>query len=96
MAYFEVEEAKSDEFARVFRREYGEWAYLLSIDEVDELRLFGPTALAEVTRSRMGQWMGISRGDRAFSYVAMPDPDRLIAGHSGLAHAEMKIPLIIF
>ena len=96
VAYFEVEEAKSEEFAHVFRREYGEWAYLLSIDEVDELRLFGPTALAEVTRSRMGQWMGISRGDRAFSYVAMPDPDRLIAGHSGLTHAEMKIPLIIF
>jgi hypothetical protein len=96
VAYFEVEDAKSEEFARVFRREYGEWAYLLSTDEVDELRLFGPGPLAEVTRSRIGQWMGISRGARAFSYVDMPPEDRLVSGHSGLSHAEMKIPLIVF
>lgn len=96
VAYFEVEEAKSEEFVRVFRREYGDWTFLLSIDEIDELRLFGPDPLAEVTRSRMGQWMAISRGARAFSYVDMPDSDRLVSGHSGLSHAEMDIPLIVF
>ncbi len=96
VAYFEVDDAKSQEFARVFRDEYGDWAFLLPIDEVDDLRLFGPEPLAEVTRSRMGQWMAISRGARAFLYTHMPDSDRLVSGHSGLSRAEMKIPLIVF
>jgi hypothetical protein len=96
VAFFHVDSDKTDRFATVFQETYGEVAILLSVDEVDSLHLFGPGPLAPLTRERIGEWMGISRGSTAFAYDSGPDLKRLASGHSGLSPQEMKIPLILF
>lgn len=79
-------------FAAAFRERFGSTHALLTIDEVDELRLLGPAPLAQETRRRMGDFMAISASADAIGYR----PDAPMLGyHGGLLPEEMRIPLII-
>ena len=71
---------------------FGDTHALLTIDEVDELRLLGPEPLAPETRRRMGDFMAISATPDAINYK----PDEPMLGyHGGLLPDEMRIPLIV-
>eukprot|EP00770_Monocercomonoides_exilis_P006618 MONOS_6583.2-p1 / transcript=MONOS_6583.2 / gene=MONOS_6583 / organism=Monocercomonoides_exilis_PA203 / gene_product=unspecified product / transcript_product=unspecified product / location=Mono_scaffold00210:13110-15270(-) / protein_length=546 / sequence_SO=supercontig / SO=protein_coding / is_pseudo=false len=50
------------EFKKLFTQEYGDKFVLMSVDEVDELRLFGPTPLSPFTKERMGDWVCLPKG----------------------------------
>lgn len=88
---FHAKHGAADAFAAAFRQRFNAWA-LLSIDEVDELRLLGPEPLTASTRRRMGDFMAISATLDAISYK--PD-DPMIGYHGGLRPEEMRIPLIL-
>ncbi len=65
---------------------------LLTIDEVEELRLLGPQPLAAETGRRMGDFMAISATSDAINYK----PDGPMLGyHGGLLPEEIRIPLIV-
>ncbi len=81
-----------DEFATMFRDRFGATHALLTIDEVDELRLLGPDPLAAETRRRLGDFMAVSATADAISYK----PDAVMLGHhGGLTPDEMRVPLIV-
>jgi hypothetical protein len=89
---FYAREGATEEFAAAFRARFGATHALLTIDEVDELRLLGPEALAHETRRRMGDFMALSATADAIGYK----PDAPMLGyHGGLLPEEMRIPLII-
>jgi hypothetical protein len=89
---FYAREGCAVRFAAAFRERFGSTHALLTIDEVDELRLLGPAPLAHETRRRMGDFMAISATADAISYK----PDAPMLGyHGGLLPEEMRIPLIV-
>jgi hypothetical protein len=89
---FYAHDGSTGAFAEAFRRRFGGTHALLTIDEVDELRLLGPEPLAPETRRRLGDFMAISATADAIVYK--PD-DAMLGYHGGLLPDEMRIPLIL-
>jgi hypothetical protein len=92
---FHVKRGLAEKFASVFRARLGDGWVLLEADEVDELRLLGPVPLSVETRSRLGDFVGLSSQGEAIVY----GPEKPIASmrgyHGGLTPDEVRIPLIV-
>ena len=95
VVYFHVDEGRESEFQERFRDEYGEGFFLLSSDEVEELRLLGPGELAPVTRRRIGDFTAIARSDQVIDYRPASEGYPMASVHSGLSAAEMRVPLVL-
>ena len=93
--HFAVKPGSEEEFETEFRKLYGEFAFLLTVDEVEALELLGPGRIEDTARRRLGTHLAISRGAPAFTYRAKPDSMNFIGYHSGLTPDEMLVPLII-
>jgi hypothetical protein len=92
---FHVMPGQTERFADMFRERLGGLFALLTIDEADELRLFGPTALSAETRRRLGDYIAVPRG-RDVLLCEPSDTLRAMRGfHGGLTRDEMRIPLIV-
>ena len=89
---FHVIEGREAEFELDFLRRFGEQFALLTIDEVDALRLFGPMALTVETRRRLGDYVAVALGPYAILY-RLDHP--MIGFHGGMQHDEMQVPLIL-
>lgn len=94
---FYVKELFVKEFKQEFTRKYGMSAVLLSIDEADELRLFGSNEIGEIARMRFGNYVAIWKDGYAFTYykTQIGDSQLNIGVHGGLTKDEMEVPLII-
>jgi hypothetical protein len=69
---------------------------LISADQAEELRLFGPGPLSPITRRRIGTFLGIAAQPTALYYRPRRTLVRVhVAVHAGLSPAEMLIPLIV-
>lgn len=94
--YFHVRPGEHQRFASAFRERYGDDFALLSIDEADDLRLFGPELLSETARARIGDYIGVTAGANA---LVLGEPgarrDPMRGFHGGMTPAEMRIPLIV-
>jgi hypothetical protein len=89
---FYASEGRADGFAAAFRNRFGETHALLTIDEIEALRLLGPDPLSPETRRRLGDFMAISATPDAILHR----PDSPMVGfHGGLLADEMRIPLIV-
>lgn len=93
--HFTVKPGSEDEFEAEFRAQYGEFAFLLTADEVEALELLGPGRIEDAARRRRGTHLAISRGADTFIYLAKPDPMKFIGYHSGLTPDEMLVPLVV-
>ncbi len=96
--HFHVRPGREEQFAHEFRSRFAERFALLTVDEVDELRLFGPDPLTEETRLRLGDFVAISLGADILAYLDANggrDALRQASQHSGLTPEEMRIPLIV-
>jgi hypothetical protein len=91
---FHVENGACDAFAAAFRARYGDRFALLTTEEADELRLFGPVALSEETRRRVGDFVGVALSWDVIFHEPKKD-DELRGHHGGLTPDEMRIPLIL-
>ncbi|HJO82814.1 MAG: hypothetical protein QGG34_04065 [SAR202 cluster bacterium] len=81
-----------------FERRFGNRFYVISVDEAEQLELFGPGPLSPVTKERMGDLIAISSGAHMIEYNAARGSARgvlLNCHHSGLTADEMRIPLVI-
>lgn len=80
------------QFEDTFRSRFGRQFALMTVDEVDAVRLFGPEALSAETRRRLGDYVAVALGPYT---LALP-PDRPMVGfHGGLHPDEVRIPLIV-
>jgi hypothetical protein len=82
-------------FREVFERRFGEEFILLSTDEAEELRLFGPAILSPETRGRVGDFIAIPAGLQVMGYGGEKSVLRMKGFHGGLAPEEMRVPLVI-
>jgi hypothetical protein len=89
------------EFAGQFRERFGEGFYLLTIEELTELELYGPGPMSPVTVRRLGTHMAISRGAWLLDYdypKVRHEPQEEhepVSQHGGLTPAEMVVPLVV-
>ncbi len=93
--YLHVKPGREEELQARFRDEYGEGFFLLSTDEVEELRLLGPANLAPTTRKRIGDFTAIARKNQVIDYRPAAEGYPMASVHSGLSRDEMRIPLIL-
>ncbi len=93
--HFAVKRGMEEEFETEFRGQYGEFAFLLTVDEVEALELFGPGHIKDAARRRMGTHLAISRGADTFIYLDKPEYMQFIGYHSGLTPDEMLVPLVV-
>ena len=93
--HFAVKPGSEEEFETEFRGQYGEFAFLLTVDEVEALELFGPGRIEDAARRRLGTHLAISRGADTFIYLAKSEYMKFIGYHSGLTPDEMLVPLIV-
>ena len=93
--FLHVKPGREVEFQEQFRDQYGEGFFLLSTDEVEELRLLGPSSLSPITRKRIGDFTAIARKDQVIDYRPAAEGYPMASVHSGLSRDEMRIPLII-
>ncbi len=96
--HFAVRPSGVEQFEADFRNRFGEFAFLLTTAEVEELQLLGPGPIHEVTMKRLGTHLAISRGADSLKYrapLSKPDSVKFIGHHSGLTPDEMLVPLIV-
>lgn len=96
--YLHVRDGAGERLRRSFRASYGERFFLISVEEAEQLELFGPGPLAPHTRTRLGDLIVVSSGVDMIEYAPTRSTGRLLsqaAHHSGLTPAEMRVPLVL-
>jgi hypothetical protein len=89
---FHVAEGASGQFEAAFRARFGGEFALITIDEADGLRLFGPDGLSAETRRRLGDYIALSDGA---SVILHRPGDPIVGYHGGLLPDEVRVPLIV-
>jgi hypothetical protein len=93
--FFHVKPGQRAGFERAFRARFGDVFVLLSTDEAEELRLFGPAILSPETRARVGNYIAVPTGAGALGYAGEPGILRMKGFHGGLSPQEMRVPLVV-
>ncbi len=92
---FHVRPGRRQAFAETFQRRFQEAYVLLSADEAESLRLFGPGILSPDARARIGDFIALPESAQAMGYAGEAPIVRMRGFHGGLAPDEMRIPLVI-
>lgn len=94
---YHVRSGHGDAFAAAFRERFGEHFALISADQADDLRLFGPEPCVPLARRRLGDFVSIALCDVTLSFLRPGDTpaDANVGNHDGMSPAEMRIPLIL-
>ena len=95
--HFHVLPGKEAELFKRVADRAGDRLALLSQDEAEELRLFGPDPLSALARRRFGDYIGISLAPFSLAYYESAHTTSLrhIGVHGGMCPAEVRIPLAI-
>ncbi|MDO8673947.1 MAG: alkaline phosphatase family protein [Dehalococcoidia bacterium] len=90
-------EGAGEQLCQRFRKRFGDTFFLISTDEAEQVELLGPGSISPETRSRVGDFMLISRGEGVIKYVShgVGREPSVVSYHSGLTPEEMRIPLVI-
>ena len=98
VANFQVSPGKAREFERLFSGRYGEFFYLITVEEAGALELYGPGPLSPAMNRRVGTHLAISRGPWLLEYkypATKKEKFTMVAQHSGLTPEEMLVPLVV-
>ncbi len=93
---FHVRQGRKDEFEELFTRQFGEDFLLCDADEIEASVLMGPSKLADLTRSRLGTFVGIAKEPAAIEYIQKGGESKRHKGmHGGLSSGEIRVPLFL-
>ncbi len=92
---FHVRPGRLAEFASRFRAWAGDDFVLLTVDELDDLRLLGPEPLSPATLQRIGDFVALSANGRAVVYGLEPAFMNMKGFHGGLMPLEVQVPLVV-
>ena len=96
--YLHLEAGSGTADLDVLQSRLGNRFLLISIQEAEDLELFGPGLISPAVRERMGDVIAISRGSDVVAYEAnarMRSTMDEKSQHSGLSHSEMRAPLVV-
>ena len=95
---FHLRDGAERAFREAIARRFGDIVFVLSVDEVEALELFGPGPLSPLTRERLGDFVSVTRGADAIGFRPATGGREIMAlasQHSGLTPEQMRIPLVI-
>ena len=93
--FFHIHPEKRDEFLSLWERDFASAFQLISCEEVESLGLLGPGEYSPMLKSRLGDYIGISKDGSIFT-VKDKRSFPFIGIHGGVSHQEMMVPLIVF
>ena len=93
---FCVRSGREDAFAGQFRERWGRnWA-LLTLEEAEDLQLFGPKPLSALAAERIGSHIAVSATRNVLVYGEAGNRVSALNGyHAGMRSEEMEIPLLL-
>jgi len=94
---FHVKPGMQERFVAAFNERFGRRMALLSVDEVQRLKLLGPGPLSVLARRRFGDYLGVALDPVTLKYYSpgsVPANDH-VGFHAGLTPQEMRTPLIV-
>jgi hypothetical protein len=93
---FHAREGMAGAFARDFRGRFGERYALLTVDEAEDLQLYGLVShFAEEARSRLGDCVAVPRSRDVLLFDPTGELRTMRGFHGGLQPDEMRIPLVV-
>jgi len=93
---FHVLPGQEEEFKELFTKRYGNDFLLVGSPEIDSEHLMGPGYLTDVTRRRIGSYVGIAKTPAAIEYIRKDEKSKGHRGmHGGLSKQEIEVPLFI-
>ncbi len=98
LAFYHLQDGARQAFTHEFQHRYGDHFALITTQELNDLRLLGPTPLGPTTQRRVGDLASIALDDSVMRYTGGAGGDHFMhqrSHHSGLSFREMTIPLVI-
>ena len=93
---FHVKKGQEGSFVDAFEGRLAGRFALLTPGEAEELELYGPEALSQVMRRRLGTFIAIADRPTTIQYQPQGGQATIHIGvHAGLSSAEMRVPLIL-
>lgn len=92
---FHARPGQQEAFLEAFTAHLGQHFALITPEEAEELRLFGPGPISPLLRRRLGDFIGLSAEPAAIYYHGPKDSHVHVGVHAGLSAQEMLIPLIL-
>ncbi len=93
---FHVKKGREEWFSEYFSNRFGENFVLITPDEAEDLRLFGPGPLTPLIRRRLGTFIGVACTAAALYYRSHDyNKPPFAAVHAGLSSEENRVPLIL-
>ena len=95
--HFHVQPGRGPELIERLADRCGGRMAVLSLDETEEMRLFGPEPLSDQARRRFGDYVGVTLESLSVGYYKSADSMGLrnIGIHGGMSPDEVRIPLIV-
>lgn len=93
---FHVLPGREKEFKELFMERYGDDFLLAGPSDIEHERLMGPELLSDLTRSRIGTYIGIAKTPAAIEFIPTGgESKRHIGMHGGLSNQEIEVPLFL-
>ena len=95
--HFHVRPGRGPELVERLADRCGDRMAVLSRDEAEAARLFGPEPLSDHARRRFGDYVGVTLEPLSVGYYASVDSSGLrhVGIHGGMSPDEVRIPLIV-
>jgi hypothetical protein len=94
--FLHLKPGREESFRRGFEGRFGEHFALLSTEEAESLRLYGPGKLSPLARARVGDLVAFGWRPVALYYRARGCEIKIHHGaHAGMSPAEMMVPLVL-
>ncbi|MDD9988728.1 MAG: alkaline phosphatase family protein [Spirochaetaceae bacterium] len=95
--HFHVRPGRGPELVERLTDRCGGRMAVLSLDEAEEMRLFGPEPLSDHARRRFGDYIGVTLEPLSVGYHQSEDDFGLrnVGIHGGMSPDEVRIPLIV-
>lgn len=93
---YHVKQGRTDDFVNTFQARYGGDFLLVEPDDLQAEMLLGPEALSDLTRQRLGSFVGLAKGPGAIEFIAKHGKSKNHRGmHGGLSKHEIQVPLFL-
>jgi len=97
LPHFHVLRQNRGTFEAIFEERFGDRFALVTIEDAEDLKLFGPGPMSAESRARFGHYSAIPLENHTLAYLPPTIPPRSspLGRHGALSPAEMLVPLIV-
>jgi predicted AlkP superfamily pyrophosphatase or phosphodiesterase len=94
---FHVSSYRTEEFVNEFHERFSESFLLITTEEAEDAKLFGPGKIKSHLRPRFGDFVGVAKDNSIIGYLppGKSAEESHTGRHGGLSPEEMRVPLVV-